>query len=59
MGVAAIKDSSCSGCFVVLTPHQVIAIGRGLEMALCPRCQRILYSKEAVAKYEAEQPTAT
>lgn len=53
LGAAAIKDSSCSGCFVVLTPQQVIAIQRGQEFAQCPRCQRILYSREAVQKHEA------
>jgi predicted nucleic acid-binding Zn-ribbon protein len=51
--VAAIKDSTCSGCFVVLTPQQVIGIQRAEDFAQCPRCQRILYSPEAVAKYEA------
>jgi uncharacterized protein len=58
LGVAAIREGSCSGCFVVLTPQQVIAIQRGQEMAQCPRCQRILYSREAIARYESEQPTA-
>jgi predicted nucleic acid-binding Zn-ribbon protein len=52
IGVAAIKDSTCSGCFVVLTPQQVIAIQRAEDFAQCPRCQRILYSPQAVAKYE-------
>jgi predicted nucleic acid-binding Zn-ribbon protein len=52
IGVAAIKDGTCGGCFVVLTPQQVIAISRAEEFAQCPRCQRILYSKEAVAKFE-------
>lgn len=52
LGVAAIKSGTCSGCFVVLTPQQVIAIQRAEEFAQCPRCQRILYSPEAVAKYE-------
>jgi predicted nucleic acid-binding Zn-ribbon protein len=51
IGVAPIKDSTCSGCFVVLTPQQVIAIQRAEDFAQCPRCQRILYSPEAVAKY--------
>jgi uncharacterized protein len=52
VGAAAIKEGSCSGCFVVLTPQQVIAVSRAEEFAQCPRCQRILFSKEAVAKYE-------
>lgn len=57
MGVAAIKDSTCSGCFVVLTPQQVIAIQRAEEFAQCPRCQRILYSPEAVAKWSDGLPS--
>ena len=55
LGVAFIKDSSCSGCFVVLTPQQVIAVSRAEEFAQCPRCQRLLYSREVVIKYEAER----
>lgn len=58
LGVAAIKDGSCSGCFVVLTPQQVIAIQRGQELAQCPRCQRILYSRELVQKHEADHGSA-
>ncbi|HEX7479743.1 MAG TPA: C4-type zinc ribbon domain-containing protein [Polyangiales bacterium] len=55
LGAAAIKDGSCSGCFVVLTPQQVIGVARAEEFAQCPRCQRILYSREAVAKFEHPQ----
>jgi predicted nucleic acid-binding Zn-ribbon protein len=58
IGVAAIKEGSCSGCFVVLTPQQVIAIQRAEEFAQCPRCQRILYSPEAVAKWSDGAPMA-
>jgi len=57
VGVAAIKEGSCSGCFVVLTPQQVIAIQRAEEFAQCPRCQRILYSPEAIAKYTDGRPS--
>ena len=57
IGVAAIKDSTCSGCFVVLTPQQVIAIQRAEDFAQCPRCQRILYSPEAVAKWSDGRPS--
>jgi uncharacterized protein len=56
IGVAPIKDSTCSGCFVVLTPQQVIGIQRAEDFAQCPRCQRILYSPEAVAKYTESHP---
>ncbi|HET8932159.1 MAG TPA: C4-type zinc ribbon domain-containing protein [Polyangiales bacterium] len=57
MGMAAIKDSTCSGCFVALTPQQVIAIKRGDEFAQCPRCLRILYAPEVIAKYTDGAPT--
>lgn len=57
LGVAAIKDSTCSGCFVVLAPQQVIALQRAEEFAQCPRCQRFLYSPTALAKYTDGRPT--
>jgi predicted nucleic acid-binding Zn-ribbon protein len=50
IGVAAIDNGTCSGCFVVLAPQQVIAVQRAEELAQCPRCQRFLYSREAIAK---------
>jgi predicted nucleic acid-binding Zn-ribbon protein len=56
IGVAPIKDGTCSGCFVVLTPQLVIALHRAEEMAQCPRCQRFLYSPEALAKYTDGAP---
>jgi uncharacterized protein len=55
LGVAFVKDNSCSGCFVVLTPQQVIGISRAEEFAQCPRCNRLLYSREAVQKYETDR----
>jgi predicted nucleic acid-binding Zn-ribbon protein len=58
LGVAAIKDSTCSGCFVVLAPQQVIAIQRAEDFAQCPRCQRILYSPEALAKWQDGKPSS-
>jgi predicted nucleic acid-binding Zn-ribbon protein len=57
VGMAAVKDSTCSGCFVVLAPQQVLSIHRGEEFAQCPRCQRILYSPEAMAKYTDGAPS--
>ena len=58
IGVAPIKEGSCSGCFVVLTPQLVLSLQRAEEeFAQCPRCQRILYSPEAVAKYMDGAPT--
>jgi predicted nucleic acid-binding Zn-ribbon protein len=61
IGVAPLKDGMCSGCFVVLTPQQVIALNRGEgdEFAQCPRCQRFLYSPEAIAKWSDGRPTNT
>ena len=58
LGVAFVKDSSCSGCYVVLTPQQVIGIAKGQEFAQCPQCSRLLYSREVVQKYEAEHSAA-
>jgi uncharacterized protein len=52
IGVAPIENGTCSGCFVVLAPQQVIGVSRAEDFAQCPRCQRILYSREAVAKFE-------
>jgi predicted nucleic acid-binding Zn-ribbon protein len=52
IGVAPIENGTCSGCFVVLAPQQVISVGRAEDFTQCPRCQRILYSREAVAKFE-------
>ena len=50
LGVAAIQNGTCSGCFVVLAPQQVIAVQRAEEFSQCPRCQRFLYSREAILK---------
>lgn len=52
VGVAPIENGTCGGCFVVLAPQQVIAVQRAEEFSQCPRCQRILYSREAIAKFE-------
>ena len=57
IGMAAIKQGTCSGCFVVLAPQQVISIQRGDEFAQCPRCQRILYSPETIAKHTDGAPS--
>jgi predicted nucleic acid-binding Zn-ribbon protein len=57
IGVAAIKEGMCSGCFVMLTPQLVIAIQRSEEFAQCPRCQRILYSPETIAKHTDGRPS--
>jgi predicted nucleic acid-binding Zn-ribbon protein len=56
LGVAAVHNSTCAGCFVVLAPQQVISIQRAEDFAQCPRCQRLLYSPEAIAKYEESHP---
>jgi predicted nucleic acid-binding Zn-ribbon protein len=57
IGVAAIKDGTCSGCFVVLAPQDVIAAHRAEAFAQCPRCQRFLYSPLAIAKHTDGRPS--
>ena len=52
LGVASIGSGTCAGCFVVLAPQQVIAVQRAEEFVQCPRCQRFLYSREAILKSE-------
>lgn len=51
IGVAPIDKGTCSGCFVVLAPQEVIAAQRAEDFMQCPRCQRFLYSREALAKH--------
>lgn len=58
IGVAAVKDQTCSGCFVVLAPQQVLSIQKAEDFAQCPRCNRILYSPEAIAKWTDGRPSA-
>lgn len=57
IGVTPIDNGTCSGCFVVLAPQQVIAVQRAEEFSQCPRCQRILYSRESLAKLAGEPVT--
>lgn len=52
IGVVAIKDDCCSGCNMVLTPQQVIAIQRAETMEQCPRCQRFIFDMETFNKEE-------
>ncbi|HEY2734239.1 MAG TPA: C4-type zinc ribbon domain-containing protein [Polyangiales bacterium] len=58
LGVAAIKDGTCGGCFVMLAPQQVIAIQRAEEFSQCPRCQRFLYSPATLAKFSDGRPSS-
>lgn len=51
-GLADITNGSCGGCFVVLAPQQVLSVRKSEEFSQCPRCQRILFSREAIDKFE-------
>jgi uncharacterized protein len=52
-GMADINNGNCGGCFVVLAPQQVLSVQKAEEFSQCPRCQRILYSREALARLQA------
>ncbi len=52
IGVADLKDQSCSGCHMVLPPQQANAIQRAETLEQCPRCQRILYWPASVEGFE-------
>ncbi|MCO6431670.1 MAG: hypothetical protein J5J00_12490 [Deltaproteobacteria bacterium] len=41
--VAALKDSSCSGCYMQVGPQVVVQISRGDSLVRCPGCGRIVY----------------
>ncbi|MFH1017871.1 MAG: C4-type zinc ribbon domain-containing protein [Pseudomonadota bacterium] len=44
--VVAIRDGSCSGCYMQL-PHQMLnEIRRSLEIASCPACSRLIFYVE-------------
>ena len=52
MGVADLREQSCSGCHMVLPPQQANAVQRSETLEQCPRCQRILYWPAAVEAFE-------
>jgi predicted nucleic acid-binding Zn-ribbon protein len=48
VGAAPVKAGICAGCHTSLRPNQVIAALRGETFEQCPRCQRFLFSPEAL-----------
>jgi uncharacterized protein len=44
--VVPIKNGSCSGCFVALTPQSYQEAKKNDRIITCPNCNRILYCKE-------------
>ncbi|MDH7500570.1 MAG: C4-type zinc ribbon domain-containing protein, partial [candidate division NC10 bacterium] len=46
LAVVPVKDRSCSGCFVTLTPQAFQEARRNDRILTCPNCNRILYWKE-------------
>lgn len=46
LAVVSIKERSCSGCFVTLTPQTCNEIKRNDRIFNCSNCNRILYWKE-------------
>jgi predicted nucleic acid-binding Zn-ribbon protein len=51
-GAVPIKSGICGGCNTSLRPNQAVAVLRGDTFEQCPRCQRLLFSPEAVKTYE-------
>ncbi|HEV8661656.1 MAG TPA: C4-type zinc ribbon domain-containing protein [Candidatus Methylomirabilis sp.] len=45
LAVVPVKDGSCSGCFVALTPQAHNEVRKGEALMTCANCQRILYWK--------------
>lgn len=45
LAVVPVKDGSCSGCFVALTPQAQNEVRKGEVLVTCANCQRILYWK--------------
>jgi len=45
LAVVAVKDSSCLGCFVALTPQAYAEVQKNEKLITCANCNRILYFK--------------
>ncbi|MEE9181450.1 MAG: C4-type zinc ribbon domain-containing protein [candidate division NC10 bacterium] len=45
VAVVAVKDGSCLGCYVALTPQTYNELRKGEVLLSCANCQRILYWK--------------
>jgi predicted nucleic acid-binding Zn-ribbon protein len=54
-GAVPIKNGICGGCNTSVRPNQAIAVLRGETFEQCPRCQRLMFSPEAVRGYEEAQ----
>jgi predicted nucleic acid-binding Zn-ribbon protein len=54
-GAVPIKSGICGGCNTSLRPNQVVAVLRGDTFEQCPRCQRLLFSPEAIKAREDEK----
>jgi uncharacterized protein len=52
VGAVSVKGGICAGCNTSLRPMQTIAVQRGETFEQCPRCQRLLFSPEAVKALE-------
>jgi predicted nucleic acid-binding Zn-ribbon protein len=46
LAVVPVRDRSCSGCFVTLTPQACQEAKRNDRILTCSNCNRILYWKE-------------
>jgi predicted nucleic acid-binding Zn-ribbon protein len=51
-GAVPIKNGICGGCNTSVRPNQAIAVRKGETFEQCPRCQRLLFSPEAIKAYE-------
>jgi hypothetical protein len=45
LAVAPVRDGSCLGCHVALTPQTYNELRKGEVLMTCANCQRILYWK--------------
>lgn len=54
-GAVPIRNGICGGCNTSLRPNQTIAVRKGETFEQCPRCQRLLFSPEALKAYEDEK----
>jgi predicted nucleic acid-binding Zn-ribbon protein len=43
VAVVTVKEGSCSGCGIALTPQTYTEVRRNDQMYICPSCNRILY----------------
>jgi predicted nucleic acid-binding Zn-ribbon protein len=53
-GIALVKGTTCSGCFVTIPPQLRHRLEKLDEIITCPSCSRILYPSDADQKSSAE-----